>query len=139
MEECYFFLIRWGFQRDKKLANRRSAIAHRKGMAQADVKWHDLYKDTPSAIRRYMPDVHQFHQFISALPVHIVQSDDLGVRQGRPSTIEEQLRVFVDSAYLLPKDAWIVAEAERLGVYDIATMDRDFLRLDSSFTIYTIP
>ena len=68
-----------------------------------------------------------------------MQPEDVATQQGNPPAIERQIYDFVKSVHLLPKDAWIVAEADRLGVYDIATLDADFLRLDSAFTIYTIP
>ena len=37
---------------------------------------------------------------------------------------------------LLPQDALILAEAERLGVYAVATLDRDWQRANA-FDVYT--
>ena len=38
---------------------------------------------------------------------------------------------------LLPQDVLILAEAERLGVYTVATLDRDWQRA-SAFDVYTL-
>ena len=43
-----------------------------------------------------------------------------------------------DVAELLPQDALILAEAERLGVRAVATLDSDWRRV-TEFDIYTIP
>jgi predicted nucleic acid-binding protein len=41
-------------------------------------------------------------------------------------------------AYLLPQDALILAEAERLGITAVATLDRDWRRV-TEFDVYTTP
>jgi len=49
------------------------------------------------------------------------------------------MRHYVASGLILPRDAYLTAVAERLGVEHIATLDRDFARLNNEFTIYTLP
>jgi len=43
---------------------------------------------------------------------------------------------FITTYHLLPQDALILAQAERLGVYAVATLDRDWRRA-SAFDVYT--
>jgi len=47
-------------------------------------------------------------------------------------------RYFITSYNLLPQDALILAEAERLGVSAVATLDSDWRRV-AEFDIYTTP
>jgi len=48
------------------------------------------------------------------------------------------MRHFITAYYLLPHDALILAEAERLGVTAIATLDSDWRRV-AEFDIYITP
>jgi predicted nucleic acid-binding protein len=43
---------------------------------------------------------------------------------------------FITTYHLFPQDALILAHAERLGVYAVATLDRDWRRA-SAFDVYT--
>jgi predicted nucleic acid-binding protein len=43
---------------------------------------------------------------------------------------------FATAYYLLPQDALILAEAERLGVLAVATLDQDWRRA-AAFDVYT--
>jgi predicted nucleic acid-binding protein len=53
-----------------------------------------------------------------------------------PQPLEERVRHFIIAYYLLPQDALILAEAERLGVRAIVTLDSDWRRV-AEFDIYT--
>ena len=53
-----------------------------------------------------------------------------------PQSLEERIRYFITVYYLLPQDALILAEAERLGVMAVATLDSDWQRV-TEFDIYT--
>jgi predicted nucleic acid-binding protein len=44
---------------------------------------------------------------------------------------------FITAYYLLPQDALILAEAERIGVSAVATLDSDWRRV-KEFDIYTV-
>lgn len=58
---------------------------------------------------------------------------------GRASqAVEVRMRHFITAYYLLPQDALILAEAERLGVSAVATLDSDWRRV-AEFDIYTTP
>jgi predicted nucleic acid-binding protein len=52
--------------------------------------------------------------------------------------LDERLRHFIVRYHLLPQDALILAEAERLGVGAVATLDSDWRRV-AEFDIYTTP
>ena len=53
-------------------------------------------------------------------------------------TLVERMRYFITTYNLLPQDALILAEAERLGVSAVATLDSDWRRV-TEFDIYTTP
>jgi len=72
---------------------------------------------------------------VQALPVTIVTSEDLALTQPG-DTLEERMRHFISAYNLLPKDAYILAVAERLGVNDVATLDSDWQRA-TQFTVHT--
>ena len=65
----------------------------------------------------------------------MVQPEDLEDRDV-PGTLPERLRHFVTIYHLLPQDAMILAEAERLGVKAVATLDSDWRRV-TEFDVYT--
>ena len=137
LEEYYFKLLKVGYQRDTSLDPSRVEISRKRRKPANRVTWHELYKDRPKAIKSYVPQITAVLQQIRQLPFHIVEPEDLADTQSSSRPIEERMRYYIDEASILPKDALLVAEAERLGVFDIATMDNDFRRLGPEFTIYT--
>ncbi|MEA3397067.1 MAG: PIN domain-containing protein, partial [Chloroflexota bacterium] len=72
-----------------------------------------------------------------AIPLTPAQPGDLTALPSK-SSLEERIRHFITTYYLLPQDALILAEAERLGVTAIATLDSDWRRV-AEFDIYTTP
>jgi predicted nucleic acid-binding protein len=52
-------------------------------------------------------------------------------------SLEERMRHFITAYYLLPQDALILAEAERIGVPAVATLDSDWRRV-MEFDVYTL-
>ena len=52
------------------------------------------------------------------------------------SALEDRMYYFVATYHLLPQDALILAEAARLGVSAVATLDRDWRRA-VVFDVYT--
>jgi len=117
LEECYFKIVQ----------------AYIEGLAHT--LWHRYYKLNPQVIQQCLPAITAFHQAVEALPVTIITPEDLALKQ--PSyTLEERMRHFISACNLLPKDAYILAVAERLGVRDVATLDSDWQRA-TQFTVYT--
>jgi predicted nucleic acid-binding protein len=117
LEECYFKIIQWCIER----------------IAGGD--WHPYYKRNPQVIQQCFARVIAFHRHIAALPVTIVTPEDLALTHPI-NALEERMRYFISAYNLLPKDAYILAVAERLGVDNVATLDSDWQRA-TQFTVYT--
>jgi len=117
LEECYYKIIQFHIQ------------------GVTNTYWHQYYKANPQIVQQCIPHIVKFHQIIMALPAQIVTPEDLALTQPA-STLEERMRHFVSAYDLLPKDAYILAVAERLGVRNVATLDADWHRA-RQFTVYT--
>jgi len=140
LEECYHKILVRSYLRDDRLNRRREEIARREGIKNPrQVGWQLLYKDRPTAIQRYTPKVAEFLRILTSIPVIIVEPEDLAAAEHGVGPIEARMRYYANESCLLGKDAWMVAQAERLGVYNIATLDPDLHRLGSEFTLYSIP
>lgn len=139
LEECYYVIIRGLFQRDLKSQRLRKECAKKLKKVASDVTWHDLYKCFPIRISNYVPELSRFWQFVSGFPITILEPEDLVDSTKSNPPIEQGMRGFIESGLLLPKDAMLVAEAERVGVKHIATLDRDFTRLGAGLTFTPSP
>lgn len=93
------------------------------------------YKRNPTLIQGVVPQLAQFRQNVINLPAAITGPDDLIVTKGFVQPIESTLLDNIGKFNLLSADAEIIAESERLGVTDLATMDNDWSRADG-FTVY---
>jgi len=128
LEECIFKILQFNFKAE---AVSRGLKPH---------QWPDVYKDSPDVIEtQFYPQVEQFQAELSAIPVWIVEPEDLcGVCGRKPGEValNGMMRSYVESFNLLPQDAFNLAIANRLGVTNIAAIDADFHRADG-FTIYT--
>jgi predicted nucleic acid-binding protein len=118
LEECYFKII-------------QAYITRLSGRTV----WHQHYKFNPQVIQQCLPAITAFHQTVGALPVTVITSEDLALAQPT-NTLEDRMRHFISACNLLPKDAYLLAVAERLGVSDVATLDSDWQRA-TQFTVYT--
>jgi len=125
LEECYFKIIRWGYENDPSLRNQ--------------VGWHQLYKRYPQAIQNYFPAIQTFYHSVIGIPLTILEPRDFVDPSAAFPPIEERMRHYIRSCSILPKDACLTAVANRLGVRHIATLDKDFDRLEADFTVYTLP
>jgi predicted nucleic acid-binding protein len=117
LEECYFKIIQ----------------AYIMGLTH--MTWHRYYKLNPQVIQQCLPAITAFYQTVGALPVTVITSEDLALAQPT-NTLEDRMRHFISACNLLPKDAYLLAVAERLGVSDVATLDSDWQRA-TQFTVYT--
>jgi predicted nucleic acid-binding protein len=121
MEECYFKLLQVQYE-----------AIYGRGIA----KWHDEgYKKHPELIRNFMPMLEQFRDAVLTLPAFITGPDDLIQTADLQIDLERAMLDNVSSDMILPKDAYIVAEATRLGVNCLATMGSDWDRADG-FIVY---
>ena len=109
--------------------------AYIEGITRGRRGWHRYYKLNPQVIQQCLAAIATFRKTVEALPITIVTPEDLALTQPS-STLEERMRHFISTCNLLPKDAYILAVAERLGVNDVATLDGDWQRA-TQFTVYT--
>jgi hypothetical protein len=99
--------------------------------------WLVAYKHHPELLALGFADLASFDGILASIPLTPVEPRDLDPSHvSRP--LEERLRHFITAYWLLPQDALILAEAERLGVRAVATLDSDWRRV-AEFDIYTIP
>jgi len=98
------------------------------------MSWHDYYKAHPSSLRSAVPRLRQFFQALQAFPI-VVEPEDLAVQpKGRVPLLADRLTDLIDQYSILPKDATILSDAERLGIFTVATLDSDWKRA-SGFTV----
>jgi predicted nucleic acid-binding protein len=79
----------------------------------------------------------RFDALLATIPTTLAEQQNQAPA-GKVSALDERLRYFIAHYYLLPQDALILAEAERLGVTAVATLDSDWRRV-TEFDIYTTP
>jgi len=100
--------------------------------------WLAMYKRQPELLQVGFPELAEFVGILAAIPLTLVQPEDRANAVG-VAPLEERLRYFITAYYLLPhaSRALILAEAERLGVTAVATLDSDWHRV-TEFDIYTV-
>ncbi len=119
-EECYFKLC-WRFLDPLSKS--------------AKLPWKFYYKKNPAVIHDIHPILSQFYQALLAFPIEITEPEDTAVYpKGREPLLATRIGDFISRFAVLPKDATILSEAERLGVYTVATLDSDWSRADG-FTV----
>ena len=99
--------------------------------------WLAAYKHQPELLAAGFADLTRFDEILASIPVIPAQPKDLDTAHV-PQSLEERVRHFITTYYLLPQDALILAETERLGVTAVATLDSDWRRV-AEFDIYTTP
>jgi len=127
LQECYHVVL------SRSLRRTWDSLAP----ATRPPNWLAAYKQRPELLATGFADLASFDEILAAIPVTPVQREDMdAARLALP--LEERIRHFITVYYLLPQDALILAEAERLGVRAIATLDSDWRRV-TEFAIYTTP
>ena len=99
--------------------------------------WLAAYKHQPDLLAAGFAEIATFDDILAAIPLTPAQPEDLKASAGA-YPLEERIRHFIMTYYLLPQDALILAEAESLGVTAVATLDRDWRRV-KEFDVYTTP
>lgn len=97
--------------------------------------WLAAYKRRPELLAAGFADLQSFDQILAAIPLMPVQPGDLDTAY-LTQPLDDRIRHFITTYYLLPQDALILAQAERLGVMAVATLDGDWQRV-AEFDIYT--
>lgn len=98
--------------------------------------WLAAYKQHPSLLALGLAEIAQLDAILSDIPLTSAQPEDFTNTAGQ--TLNERMLYFITTYHLLPQDALILAESERLGVTAVATLDRDWRRV-TEFDIYTTP
>jgi predicted nucleic acid-binding protein len=97
--------------------------------------WLAAYKHDPTLLRFGLPELARFDTLLATIPLTLARPQDFGepTATGR---MAQHIRHFIADYWLLPQDALILAEADRLGVRAVATLDRDWRRV-AEFDVYT--
>jgi predicted nucleic acid-binding protein len=95
-----------------------------------------MYKRQPEMLSGGFSDIRRFDALIAAIPLTFVQPEDLAAERV-VGPLPERLRHFMITYHLLSQDALILAEAERVGVGAVATLDSDWRRV-AEFDVYTV-
>jgi len=127
LQECYHVILANGLRR----------IWEALDAANRPANWLKAYKDRPHLLEACLPELIRFRELLAAIPLTPVRLEDL-TTPAMAESLEERMQHFITGYHLLPQDALILAEAERLGVPAVATLDRDWRRV-TLFDVYTCP
>lgn len=127
LQECYHIIL------SQSLRRSWAALP----LDKRPPNWLAAYKHQPDLLTGGFADMADFDDILAAIPLTPVQPEDLKASTNT-FPLEERIRHFITTSYLLPQDALILAEAERIGVTAVATLDQDWHRV-KEFDIYTTP
>ena len=125
LQECYHVILANGLRR----------IWEAMDSTTRPPNWLKAYKNQPDLLQTCAPELIRFRELLAAVPMTPVTPENLA---GPVATepLEKRMHHFITNYHLLPQDALILAQAERLGVHSVATLDRDWRRA-SAFDVYT--
>lgn len=124
-EECYFKICQSIIKAEKRRANFPN-------------NWHNYYKSNPQVILQCRNEINNFYQILLAFPIVVTEPEDLAVLPiDTEQRLAERMGEIILNYLLLPKDATIFSNAERLGIDTVATLDGDWVRADG-FNVITI-
>jgi len=127
LQECYHIILTGSLRRAWQALDPTTRPAN----------WLALYKHAPDVLGQGLPELRRFDALLATIPTTLAEQQNQAPA-GKVSALDERLRYFIAHYYLLPQDALILAEAERLGVTAVATLDSDWRRV-TEFDIYTTP
>jgi predicted nucleic acid-binding protein len=125
IQECYHIILTHHLRRAWELLDPATRFPN----------WLTAYKHQPDLLVGGLRHLRRFDELLSAIPLTVVQPEDLTRTTADP--LPERLRHYITAYQLLPQDAMILAETERLGVGAVATLDRDWRRL-IEFDVFTV-
>lgn len=125
-EECCFKLCRIGIE------------SHLSNIQQSNIFWHNYYKTNPGILNGLETQIRSFYQILQAFPIVIIEPEDLAVNpiETEPRLADRMIDMML-GFQVLPKDATILSNAERLGIDTVVTLDSDWRRADG-FTVITV-
>jgi len=102
---------------------------------RGQLPWDQYYKRYPQCMStNIQPILIHYYHLLQAFPIIILEPEDLSLNRGMLS-IADCMTNYIGKFQILPKDATILSEANRVGIFQVATLDRDFERADG-FTIF---
>lgn len=125
LQECYHVILANGLRKAWEAMDPLGRPAN----------WLSAYKKRPELLKRCLPELARFRELLAAIPLTPVRPEDLAASTA-VEPLEARMRHFISRYHLLPQDALILAEAERLGVAAVATLDREWRRA-TAFDVYT--
>ncbi len=126
LQECYHIILTRHLRRVWESLDSASRLPN----------WLAVYKRQPELLRDGFSDIARFDDLLATIPLTPVQPEDL-TAEGVDEPLPERLRYFITTYHLLPQDAFILAETERLGVKAVVTLDSDWRRV-LEFDVYTV-
>lgn len=126
LQECFHVI----------LANRLRRTWEALALPARPPNWLMMYKRQPELLKAGLSELAEFMEILVTIPLTLAQPEDL-VSSSSVAPLEERLHYFISAYCLLPQDAMILTEAERLGVTAVATLDSDWHRV-TEFDIYTV-
>lgn len=127
LQECYHVILANGIRRAWEAMDRATRPPNRL----------KAYKDQPDLLQACIPELARFRELLAAIPLTPVRPEDL-VTSSAAEPLDDRMRHFITTYHLLPQDALILAQAERLDVLAVATLDRDWRRA-TPFDVYMCP
>lgn len=95
-----------------------------------------LYKQDPSILKAFAAHLGLLRRLLIARNLLVIAPEELGeIESGR--SYDAELVHLIGKYGLDSNDAVILMEAQRCGVTEIVTFDRDLLRAQADFTVYT--
>jgi predicted nucleic acid-binding protein len=131
LQECFYKILQAQFKHE--LPSHRLRL--RSKLGKTEIRWNDLYKDSPGLIRTWMPLLEQFRRLVAHIPI-LVREPETGNSSASP--IDSEMLLHIQNVALLPQDAYFLAAADRFGIPYVLTLDGDFKRANW-VTVYTYP
>jgi predicted nucleic acid-binding protein len=125
LQECYHIILSNGLRRAWEAMEPTARPPN----------WLRAYKEKPDLLQAHVPELVRFRDFLAAIPLTPIHPSDLAAST-IAEPLDERLLHFIRTYRLLPQDALILAQAERLGVFAVATLDQDWQRA-GQFDVYT--
>ncbi len=126
LQECYHIILTRRLRRVWESLNPADRLPN----------WLAMYKRQPDLLHGGVADITRFDDLLATIPLTPVQPEDLNAG-GVAGPLPERLHHFITTYHLLPQDALILAETERLGVKAVVTLDSDWQRA-TEFDVYTV-
>jgi hypothetical protein len=103
-----------------------------------NIDWKRYYKQNPQVLLHTQRTIDNFCQILHAFPIIVTEPEDLAIYPiDTEARLADRMKDLIYKFLVLPKDATILGEAERLGIDTVVTLDNDWTRADG-FSVITI-